>query len=595
LKTVQSKGLVGWAKGVGLVGMLAVLTMTAGCITNIIQATTDTFATKVNFLIPAKNAEVASLKSVLLVTDNQVVSQQVAQGFEASMSALRIQERPYYSNLKSGPHFNGEPSDAQLVALAKNNGVEAVYMFSGGATSNKSLRRTEDRSTCAVQVKLFEPCPQNQQRNSKVGCVTEQGFAAVRLRVLRAADGKSVYTNTLQGSIEGNYCDDQQTARMDAGQLAYGATQNATALGMRIVAPGYELRPLEMMDADAGVPAEKVKEFQAAVNFAEAKRLDEACKRFEELYLDHKESKALTFNIAFCQEARGNLLRANQGYRRASELVNAPDAKIDRRLAATELALRESPAVFMPVNDTPSLVAEGHAAVGNGPKVALVVGNARYQRSALINPVQDARLVANRLTRIGFDVTLLENLDAARFNAATRDFSVRAKGADVALFYYAGHALQADGENFLMPVDNANMRTMEDVRDGGGVQLAMVLAQLEVAAPAVKLIVIDACRDNPLPSANRSLAGGGLAAIRKPPQGGLIAFATSPGKVAEDGTGKNSVFSKYFAQQVGVPNQTVEQLFKRVRQAVKAETKDRQEPTEVSSLTADVMLVTAKP
>jgi uncharacterized caspase-like protein len=259
----------------------------------------------------------------------------------------------------------------------------------------------------------------------------------------------------------------------------------------------------------------------------------------------------------------------------------------------TEKALRESPMAFLPTQPGSGESVRGQAGGLAGTKrVALVVGNARYQRSALINPVNDARLVADRLKRIGFEVSLAENVESARFETTARDFAARAKGADVALFYYAGHALQADGENYLMPVDNGKMRTMEDVRDGGGVQLASIMAMLDVAAPVVKLVVIDACRDNPLPASSRSLAGGGLA-TPKAPQGGLVAFATSPGRTAEDGTGKNSVFSKNFAALVSTPNQSIEQMFKRVREAVKKETNGRQEPMETSNLVGDVMLVQA--
>ena len=415
----------------------------------------------------------------------------------------------------------------------------------------------------------------------------------MRLRIFRASDARVIYADTLSGVSNFYRCDDAKTAHADNNQLAYGAMLNAAANGMHMVAPSYELRPLDTMAADAGVPAAQKKDFDVALEFAKAKRNDEACKRFDELYLDTKESPALTFNVAFCNELRGDLLRANQGYKRASELVNAPESQIDRRLALTEKALRENPLAFMP---TMAAVPEVGRAQGNtlagGRRVALVIGNARYQRSALVNPVNDARLVSDRLKRIGFDVLTVENLESARFNTATRDFAVRARGADIALFYYAGHALQADGENYLMPVDNAKMRTMEDVRDGGGVQLASIMAMLDVAAPVVKLVVIDACRDNPLPASSRSLAGGGLA-TPKAPQGGLIAFATSPGRTAEDGTGKNSVFSKNFADLVATPNQTIEQMFKRVREAVKKETNGRQEPMETSNLIGDVMLVQA--
>jgi hypothetical protein len=348
--------------------------------------------------------------------------------------------------------------------------------------------------------------------------------------------------------------------------------------------------PLDLMRTDASLPADKAKAFEAAYRFADAKRLDEACQRYDDLYTDHKESKALTFNVGFCMEARGDLLAANQLYRRASELANAPDAQIDRRLGVTEKALRESPVAFVPLADAPRTPPA--AIPSNGKRVALVVGNSRYQSNALVNPVNDARLIGAKLKALGFDVTLVENADNARFATATRDFGQRAKGADVALFFYAGHAIQADGENYLMPVNNGKIRSLDDVRDGWGVQLADIVAQLDVAAPRVKLLVLDACR-NPLPATTRS-AGGGLAAIKAPPQGGLIAFATQPGDTTPDGAGKNSVYSKHLAQELTVPNQSIEQVFKNVRAAVMAETKNRQKPNEVSSLIGDVQLSTAR-
>ena len=511
------------------------------------------------------------------------------------MSKLRINERPYYTHAKLGPRFNGQPSDAQVVALAKSNSVEGVILLTRGSSDVKTIPSKQDRHSCGVKTKLFEACPKGQSRTNKVSCTTTQGFAAVRVRVFRASDSRVVFTDSVNGEYSHLRCDDEETARVESGQAAYAAMLNATANAMRILAPSYEARPLDLMSADAGLPAAQHKDFEAATEFAKAKRMDEACRRFDELYMDTKESRALTFNVAFCQEVRGDILRSNQGYKRASELVNAPEAQIDRRLALTEKALRDNPAAFAPSLDTAlATLPSAPDSVAGVRRVALVIGNARYQRSALINPVNDARLVSDRLKRIGFDVLTLENVESARFETATRDFASRAKGADVALFYYAGHALQADGENYLMPVDNAKMKTMEDVRDGGGVQLASVIAQLEVAAPVVKLVVVDACRDNPLPATSRSLAGGGLAAIRKPPQGGLIAFATSPGRTAEDGTGKNSVFSKHFAAQLATPNQTIEQLFKRVREAVKKETNSRQDPMETSNLVGDVTLVKAK-
>lgn len=577
-----------------LLGTVALLSgCLAAAVTNVTQSISDAVAPKVIFVVPAGNAEAGAIKSVLVVSDSTNVSQQVAVEFETQMSKLRVNERPYFTKAKLGPRFNGQPADTQLAELARSNGVEAVYVLSGGNADIKTANSSEDRSSCSVETKLFESCPKGREIINKINCLNTKASAAVRLRIFRASDARVIYADTLSGVSNFYRCDDAKTAHADNNQLAYGAMLNAAANGMHMVAPSYELRPLDTMAADAGVPAAQKKDFDVALEFAKAKRNDEACKRFDELYLDTKESPALTFNVAFCNELRGDLLRANQGYKRASELVNAPESQIDRRLALTEKALRENPLAFMP---TMAAVPEVGRAQGNtlagGRRVALVIGNARYQRSALVNPVNDARLVSDRLKRIGFDVLTVENLESARFNTATRDFAVRARGADIALFYYAGHALQADGENYLMPVDNAKMRTMEDVRDGGGVQLASIMAMLDVAAPVVKLVVIDACRDNPLPASSRSLAGGGLA-TPKAPQGGLIAFATSPGRTAEDGTGKNSVFSKNFADLVATPNQTIEQMFKRVREAVKKETNGRQEPMETSNLIGDVMLVQA--
>lgn len=567
----------------------------SGClstVTNAVQTFSDALAPKVTYFVPAKNAEAAALKSVLIVSDNMPVSREVAMELESQMIKLRVNEKPHYRIVKLGPSFNGQLGDAQVAALAKSNSAEAIFVLAGGGSGVKSVSSTENRTTCAATTKLFERCPKGQERINKVSCTTLIGSAAVRLRIFRAVDAKYIYSDNVGAENSFYRCNDDSSAQADNNQVAYGAMLNVATNAMRIFAPAYELGPLDIMSSDAGVPAAQQGDFDAAFEFAKAKRTDEACKRFEELYLDTKVSPALTFNIAFCYELQGDMLRANQSYKRASELVNAPNSQIDRRLALTEKALRENPIGFMPTMAFAPDVArgQGNAMVG-GKRVALVIGNSRYQRSALINPTADARLVSDRLKRIGFDITTLENVDAARFEAATRDFAARAKGADIALFYYAGHALQVDGENYLMPVDNAKMRTMEDVRDDGGLQLASVIARLDVAAPVVKLIVIDACRDNPLPASSRSLAGGGLAAIPRAPQGGLIAFATAPGHTAEDGTGKNSVFSKNFAALVSTPNQTLEQLFKRVREAVKKETHGRQEPMETSNLIGEVMLV----
>lgn len=582
---VMARRRRGWA-GV-LSGSVALMT---GC-ADLQHQINDTLATKVTAKVQARNAESGELHSVLIVADANERSQTIAQFLESSMVQLRVDEKPFYTSVKTGPRLAPNTSEAQLVQLARSQGLEAVVLVTQAAADVKATETTEDRTTCAAETKLFQACPKGQSRTNKVSCTTTQGQAASRLRVIRVSDSRSVVTDTVDGNAQHYRCADQNTPTADRAALTSGAMQNLAGQVMRVVAPGYVQVPLDLMRADSSLPADKAKAFDAAYRFADAKRLDEACQRFDDLYTDAKESRALTFNVGFCLEARGDLLAANQMYRRASELANAPDPQIDRRLGVTEKALRESPVAFVPLAGAPK--AQPVAIAGNGRRVALVVGNARYQNNQLANPVNDARLIGSKLKALGFDVTVVENADNARFASATRDFGQRAKGADVALFFYAGHAIQADGENYLLPVNNGNVHTLEDVRDGWGVQLADIVAQLDVAAPRVKLLVLDACRNNPLRATTRG-SGGGLAAIKAPPQGGLIAFATQPGDTTPDGGGKNSVYSKHLAQELTVPNQNIEQVFKNVRAAVMAETKNRQKPNEVSSMIGDVQLSTTR-
>ena len=548
----------------------------------------DAVAPKVIFLVPARSADAASMRKYGLAADSAELSQGMAMDLDGSMNNLRVDERPWFQMVKLGPRFNSVPPDAQLVSVGRGLGVDAMLLITGANTSTRRSDTTEERYGCSVDTKLFRLCPKERQTKHQVSCTQTEGLAAVRMRVVRVADGKVLFSDSVTGRSSHRRCSDEDgMAHADPQVLTTAATSAARDAVMRTIAPSYEQRPLDMVTADNSLPPSNREAFDAALQFAKARRTDEACRRFEELYLDFKESAALTFNTGFCYEIRGDLLKASQAYRRASELRNVPDSQIDRRLAQVETAIRENPVAFMPAASPTAPMQAAAVTPSEGRRVALVIGNATYQRSALANPVNDARLVGAQLKRIGFDVTIVENATAARMATATRDFANRAKGAEMALLYYAGHAIQADGENILMPVDNGKMRTLEDVRNDGGLQLGEVSAMLDVANPRVRVVVLDACRDSPLPATSRSLASNGLATVKQPPAGTLIAFATAPGRTAEDGTGRNSIFSKHFAAQLARPNQSVETVFKRVREAVKAETRNRQEPTEVSSLVGD--------
>ena len=357
----------------------------AGCLATAVQnvgmAITDATASKVTFLVPARSAEAATMRHVALVADNADVSQRMVLDMEAAMSRLRVLERPYYETVKLGPRFNGVPSDAQLAAVAKTLGVDGILLVSGGNTNTRRNDTREERTVCGVDTKLFQACPKDKQQRRQVTCTQTDGLAAARARMVRAADMKVLYADTVGGQSTHRRCsDEEQVPQADAGQLMSAALSDTQANLLRVVAPGYEQRPLDLMPADKGVPSSAQKDFEGATQFAKAKRMDEACRRFDELYLDNKDSAALGFNVAFCHEVRGDLLKASQGYRRASELVNAPNAQIDRRLAQTEAAIRQNPVAFMPIAEAAaSTQAATKAVPSDGRRVALVIGNARYQ------------------------------------------------------------------------------------------------------------------------------------------------------------------------------------------------------------------------
>ena len=219
-------------------------------------------------------------------------------------------------------------------------------------------------------------------------------------------------------------------------------------------------------------------------------------------------------------------------------------------------------------------------------RLALVVGNGAYRTAPLPNPVKDAALMASTLEGLGFSVQLHTDLERRSFQRAVVDFGQRlaAAGAGaVALIYYAGHGVQIDGENYLIPVD-AEIRDPLDVKIEG-IQASTILETLNRYQDGLNIVVLDACRNNPFEGATRS-TGGGLARMDAP-TGTLVAFSTAPGRVAEDGRGENSPYTKALARAMQLPGLKVEDVFKRVRIEVLERTANRQVPWESSSLVGD--------
>jgi hypothetical protein len=217
-------------------------------------------------------------------------------------------------------------------------------------------------------------------------------------------------------------------------------------------------------------------------------------------------------------------------------------------------------------------------------RIALVVGNGDYAHlGVLANPVSDARLISQTLDSLDFRVTTLEDADLATFSNALARFEAEVRNAGdqaVALIYFAGHGIEVDGENYLLPVE-FNGQTETEVTLGS-IALSGVAQSIERAGARVNFLIVDACRNNPLPG--RRSAGGGLAPFETSPSGTLIAYATAPGDVAWDGGGANSPYARALSMALSAPELPAEMAFKRAGDLVLAETNDIQDPWYNSSL-----------
>ena len=217
-------------------------------------------------------------------------------------------------------------------------------------------------------------------------------------------------------------------------------------------------------------------------------------------------------------------------------------------------------------------------------RLALVIGNSSYQNGGTLkNPVNDARAISTSLRNLGFEVMKFENATQTQMKQAINGFGTKLKGYDVGLFYYAGHGIQHNGTNYMIPIE-ADLKTSEQV-EFDCVAADRVLAYMDVANAKVNVIVMDACRNNPFErSWNRSASGGGLA-LMNAPTGSLIAYATAPGRVASDGEASNGLYTAALLKYLKDPGLNIEQVFKRVRTEVSEKSFGAQVPWETTSLT----------
>jgi len=217
-----------------------------------------------------------------------------------------------------------------------------------------------------------------------------------------------------------------------------------------------------------------------------------------------------------------------------------------------------------------------YAQSGQPRRVALVVGNGAYAANELRNPPNDATDVAAALKDAGFEVTLLKDADLTAFDKAVSTFAANLKGADTGLFYYAGHGVAVDGMNYMIPVSPR----IDDVASvkAKAVAVDTVVGRMETSGVRTVLVFLDSCRDNPFPGASRS-GTRGLAVVATPKSvNSMIAYATSPGDTAADGSGRNGVFSGAFLAQLGSPGQELAELMRNVSARVAGSTGGKQQP-----------------
>ena len=227
--------------------------------------------------------------------------------------------------------------------------------------------------------------------------------------------------------------------------------------------------------------------------------------------------------------------------------------------------------------------------VEQGTRKALVIGNWKYPSSLgqLRNPGNDAKIVASTLTSLGFETTTILNGSLRDMEIGVRDFSRSVKPGDTVLFYYAGHGVQIQGANYLIPT-GVSIDDAIDIKYRS-LDLSYIMEKISGNIRGVTIVILDACRNNPFVSDSGPVQKGW--AVTKGSVGTLIGYATAPGEVALDGSGDNGLYTTYLVRLMQESNLKIEDMFKKVRVAVESESRGQQIPWENSSLVGDFFFV----
>lgn len=242
-------------------------------------------------------------------------------------------------------------------------------------------------------------------------------------------------------------------------------------------------------------------------------------------------------------------------------VLNRDGRPITRVVAGQRLDLPPSPPPSQPIS---TVVAEPPLNLspspppspppGSAARTALVIGNAAYPTQALSNPVHDAMDLANILRSLSFTVKVITNADKPMIERAVADFTTGVPGNTVGLFFFAGHGIQIDNSNYLLPI-GAAFAAKSDVKFHA-ISADWVLARMEESGMAVKILLLDACRNDPFSRSWTRALDRGLA-VMQAPEGAVIVYATAPGKTAEDGVGRNSPFTTVLLRELWQPKRPI--------------------------------------
>jgi len=239
--------------------------------------------------------------------------------------------------------------------------------------------------------------------------------------------------------------------------------------------------------------------------------------------------------------------------------------------------------------------------LASNKKIALLIGNYDYPEQPLKNPLNDVNDLSEALEKLGYNVTSHFNLDKGEFERVVNQFYLN-QNYSVSLFYYAGHAVQLEDVNYLIPVSNKEVSTLDSLV-ASSVSLNVVMRNLKMNSDKANLLILDSCRTDPFAenvvskvvkstrsfqrAIKKSKTNKGLAPV-KGPKGTLIAYSTAPNSVAYDGDGRNGLYTKYLLEYMFNDGVTIEQVFKQIRNSVINESKGTQIPWEHSSLTSEI-------